>query len=137
MAVTTMIWMELEIRAQWRHGAGLGPRLSRRAGPRAGARRRVHGAEADVVSRRVGNAIARAQSLEGDVRSTRRGRCTRRCSPARSATCTCACPALAADQKQRLLVRLMIEDPNLQAVPWEALCRPQSNLGFLAARPTC
>jgi hypothetical protein len=39
---------------------------------------------------------------------------------------------VASDQKQRLLVRLMIEDPNLQAVPWEAMCRPQSNRGFLA-----
>ncbi|MCY1061763.1 CHAT domain-containing protein [Nannocystis sp. SCPEA4] len=32
---------------------------------------------------------------------------------------------------ERLLVRLMIQDPRLQSVPWEAACRPQSTHGFL------
>jgi hypothetical protein len=31
-----------------------------------------------------------------------------------------------------LLVRLAIDDPTLQAVPWEALCDPASSMGFLA-----
>jgi CHAT domain len=35
----------------------------------------------------------------------------------------------------RLLVRLMIRAAALQAVPWEAMCRPGTTEGFLAAAP--
>jgi len=34
-----------------------------------------------------------------------------------------------------LLVRLMISDLRLQAIPWEAACNPESALGFLASSP--
>src|SRR5580704_6737876 len=34
-----------------------------------------------------------------------------------------------------LLVRLMVSDPELQAVPWEALCKPGEALGFWGASP--
>jgi hypothetical protein len=34
-----------------------------------------------------------------------------------------------------LLVRLMIRDRGLQAVPWEALCRPGTSAGFLGGAP--
>lgn len=34
-----------------------------------------------------------------------------------------------------LLIRLLIRDPELQAVPWEALCDPASAMGFLGTSP--
>src|SRR5262249_57207161 len=34
-----------------------------------------------------------------------------------------------------LLLRLMIRDPDLQAIPWEALCDPASAMGFLGTSP--
>lgn len=34
-----------------------------------------------------------------------------------------------------LLVRLMVHDPELQAVPWEALCKPGEALGFWGSSP--
>jgi hypothetical protein len=34
-----------------------------------------------------------------------------------------------------LLLRLMVHDPELQAVPWEALCKPGEALGFWAGAP--
>src|SRR6185503_13080193 len=34
-----------------------------------------------------------------------------------------------------LLVRLMIRDPDLQAIPWEALCDPGSAMGFFGTSP--
>lgn len=34
-----------------------------------------------------------------------------------------------------LLVRLMVPDPELQSVPWEALCAPDQGLGFWASSP--
>jgi hypothetical protein len=34
-----------------------------------------------------------------------------------------------------LLVRLMVHDPELQAVPWEALCHPGEALGFWGSSP--
>ena len=34
-----------------------------------------------------------------------------------------------------VLVRLLIRDPELQAVPWEALCDPASAMGFLGTSP--
>lgn len=36
---------------------------------------------------------------------------------------------------QPLLVRLLVRDPELQAVPWEALCDPASAMGFLGTSP--
>jgi CHAT domain len=36
-----------------------------------------------------------------------------------------------ASAQSPILVRLMIRDPRLQAVPWEALCQPQTHAGFL------
>jgi hypothetical protein len=35
----------------------------------------------------------------------------------------------------KLLVRLMIRERALQTIPWEALCRPGTNEGFLAGAP--
>lgn len=34
-----------------------------------------------------------------------------------------------------LLVRFLIRDPELQAIPWEALCDPSSAMGFLGTSP--
>lgn len=39
----------------------------------------------------------------------------------------------AAGRRERLLVRITADDPRLQAVPWEAACRPQTSHGFLAS----
>jgi hypothetical protein len=34
-----------------------------------------------------------------------------------------------------LLLRLLVRDPELQSIPWEALCAPDSALGFLGTSP--
>jgi hypothetical protein len=127
-----MIWMEIEIRAQ-----GESVRVSARGCRGERAREQELGGGftlAKLLAFRVGvgNAIARAKALEGDVLTQARG--------LYDALFTgevrdlyVRLSSVASDQKQRLLVRLMIEEPNLQSVPWEALCRPQSNLGFLAS----
>lgn len=41
----------------------------------------------------------------------------------------------AAKDKEPLLVRLFIQDRALQAVPWEALCKPGTSEGFLGTNP--
>jgi hypothetical protein len=44
--------------------------------------------------------------------------------------------SLGADAPEgKLLVRLMIRERALQRLPWEALCRPGTNEGFLAGAP--
>src|SRR5690242_1045718 len=35
----------------------------------------------------------------------------------------------------RLLVRLMVKDRALEAIPWEALCKPGTSEGFLGTNP--
>lgn len=42
---------------------------------------------------------------------------------------------LGASPRSPLLVRLVVSDPLLQAVPWEALCEPQTTAGFLGTSP--
>ncbi|WP_437745364.1 CHAT domain-containing protein [Sorangium sp. So ce1504] len=42
---------------------------------------------------------------------------------------------IAATPGNPLLVRLCVQDPALQAVPWEALCRPGEAMGFWASSP--
>jgi len=37
--------------------------------------------------------------------------------------------------KEPLLIRLFIQDRALQAVPWEALCKPGTTEGFLGTNP--
>jgi len=80
----------------------------------------------------VGNAIARVQSLEGEGLDQARA-LHEALFAGEIRDLYVRLSAVASDQKQRLLIRLMIEDPNLQAVPWEAMCRAQSNRGFLAS----
>ena len=131
MAVTTMIWIELELRL-----VGDDVRVSAR-GCR-GERAREHGlGEAFTASKlagfrvAVGNAIARAELLGGEALEQARA-LHEALFAGEVRDLFTRLGSLAADQRQRLLVRLMIDDPGLQSVPWEALCRPQSNLGFLA-----
>jgi hypothetical protein len=127
-----MIWMELEIRA---HGDTVRVAARGCRGERAREQELGGGFTAPkLMSFRVvvGNAIARVQSLEDDGLDQARG-LHEALFAGEIRDLYVRLSALAADQKQRLLVRLMIEDPNLQAVPWEAMCRPQSNRGFLAA----
>lgn len=126
-----MIWMELEIRAQ-----GESVRVSGRGcrGERAREQELGGGFTAQRLMAfrvAVGNAIARVQALEGEALDQARAlHDALFAGELRDLYVRLA--AVAADQKQRLLIRLMIEDPNLQAVPWEAVCRPQSNRGFFA-----
>lgn len=40
-----------------------------------------------------------------------------------------------ASKDERLLVRLFVQDKSLQAVPWEALCKPGTAEGFLGTNP--
>jgi hypothetical protein len=127
-----MIWMEIEIRAQ-----GESVRVSARGCRGERAREQELGGGFTVAKLMafrvgVGNAIARAKALEGDVLTQARGLYDALFA-GEVRDLYVRLSSVAADQKQRLLVRLMIEEPNLQAVPWEALCRPQSNLGFLAS----
>ncbi len=127
-----MIWMELEIRA---HGDTVRVAARGCRGERAREQELGGGFTAPkLMSFRVvvGNAIARVQSLADDGLDQARG-LHEALFAGEIRDLYVRLSALAADQKQRLLVRLMIEDPNLQAVPWEAMCRPQSNRGFLAA----
>jgi hypothetical protein len=131
MAVTTMIWLELEVRTQ-----GDGVRVSARGCRGERAREQELGGGFTVEKLMgfrvlVGNAIARVQALEGEALEQARG-LHEALFAGEVRDLYVRLAALASDQKQRLLVRLMIEDPNLQAVPWEAMCRPQSSHGFLA-----
>ena len=127
-----MLWMELEIRTQ-----GDAVRVSARGCRGERAREQELGggfsaARLMTFRANVGNAIARVQALEGEALEQARGLYEALfAGEVRDLYVRLA--GLAADQKQRLLVRLMIEDPNLQAVPWEAMCRPQSSHGFAAA----
>lgn len=127
-----MIWMEIEIRAQ-----GESVRVSARGCRGERAREQELGGGftmAKLLAFRVGvgNAIARAKAIEGDGLTQARGLYDALFA-GEVRDLYVRLSGLASDQKQRLLVRLMIEDTNLQSVPWEALCRPQSNLGFLAS----
>jgi hypothetical protein len=126
------VWIEIELRA-----AGDSVRVSAR-GCR-GERAREHDLGDDFTATKlsafrvaVGNALARAQPLAGPALDQARA-LHEAIFAGEVRDLTTRLAALAADQKQRLLLRFMIEDPTLQAVPWEAACRPQSNLGFLAA----
>ncbi|MBL9106709.1 MAG: CHAT domain-containing protein [Myxococcales bacterium] len=127
-----MIWLELEIR-----GHGEQVRVSARGcrGERAREQELGGGFTAPRLAGfrvAVGNAIARVQPLEGEALEEARAlHEALLAGEVRDLYVRLA--ALASDQKQRLLVRLMIEDPNLQAIPWEAVCRPQTARGFLAA----
>lgn len=125
-----MLWLELEIRAQ-----GDTVRVSARGcrGERAREQELGGFTAATLMAFRVavGNALARAQPLTGEALAQAQGlHEALLAGEVRDLYVRLA--GVAADQKQRLLVRLMIEDPNLQAVPWEAMCRPQSSHGFLA-----
>ena len=126
-----MIWLELEVRTQ-----GEGVRVSARGCRGERAREQELGGGFTVEKLMgfrvlVGNAIARVQALEGEALAQARG-LHEALFAGEVRDLYVRLAALASDQKQRLLVRLMIEDPNLQAVPWEAMCRPQSSHGFLA-----
>jgi hypothetical protein len=126
-----MIWLELEVRTQ-----GDGVRVSARGCRGERAREQELGGGFTVEKLMgfrvlVGNAIARVQALAGEALEQARG-LHEALFAGEVRDLYVRLAALASDQKQRLLVRLMIEDPNLQAVPWEAMCRPQSSHGFLA-----
>lgn len=131
MAITTMTWIELEIRLVG-DSVGVSARGCR------GERAREH-TLGDAFSATkltgfrvaVGNAIARAELLGGEALAQARALHEAVFSGEVRDLFT-RLGSLAADQRQRLLIRLLIDDPGLQSVPWEALCRPQSNLGFLA-----
>lgn len=127
-----MIWMELELRVQ-----GESVRVSARGSRGERAREQELGGGFTVprlMSFRVnvGNAIARVQPLEGESLDMAR-ELHEALFAGELRDLYVRLSGVAADQKQRLLVRLMIEDTNLQAVPWEAACRPQSSHGFLAS----
>lgn len=127
-----MIWLELEITAQ-----GENIRVAARGSRGERAREQALGegftaAKLQAFRVGVGNAIARVQPLEGEfLEQARALHEALFAGEVRDLYVRLA--GVAADQKQRLLVRLMIQDPALQAVPWEAACRAQSNRGFLAS----
>lgn len=125
-----MIWLEIEVRAQ-----GDSVRVSARGcrGERAREQELPGFTVAKLTAFRVavGNAIARVQALVGEALDQAR-ELHEALFAGEIRDLFVRLSALASDQKGRLLVRLMIEDPNLQAVPWEAACRPQTSHGFLA-----
>ncbi len=125
-----MLWIEIEISS--RQGtvwvAARGSRGER-------ARIRELGIASNVLTSfriGVGNAIARVQSLEGKLLAQAHALHDAIFSH-ELRDLYIRLSAAATDQKQHLLVRLMIEDPALQALPWEAACRPQTQRGFLAS----
>ena len=124
-----MRWMEIEVRTDGDivRIAGRGPH-----GERARERELGGGFTTQkLLAFRVlvGNAIARAQALGGDALAQARALHEAVfAGELRDLLVTLS----ATSPGERLLLRWMIEDPNLQAVPWEALCRPESSHGFLA-----
>lgn len=77
----------------------------------------------------VGNAIARSEGLGGDTLEQARALHE----AVFAGQLRDLFVALSARSNAPLLIRWMIKDPKLQAVPWEALCRPDSSHGFLAS----
>jgi len=126
-----MIWMEIEIRVD-------GDRVRVAARGSRGERTREHelaGFNANkLMSFRVavGNAIARSEPLEGATLDQARA-LHEALLAGEVRDLYVRLGAVAGDQKQRLLIRLMIDNPKLKAIPWEAACRPNANLGFLAS----
>ena len=126
-----MLWLELEISTQ-----GDAVRVAARGSRGERAREQELGGftAPQLLAFRVsvGNAIARAESLAGELLDQARALHDALFAGEVRDLYVRLC-GVAADQKQRLLVRLMIQDPNLQAVPWEAACRAQTSRGFLAS----
>ncbi len=80
----------------------------------------------------VGNAVARVKSVNGPLLEQARAVHSDLFQGDLHELFVRLCAA-AANKRERLLVRLMIDDTKLQAVPWEAACRPQTSHGFLAS----
>ncbi len=126
-----MTWMEIELRT--RHGSlwavGRGPH-----GQRTGELEILTDARRRLTAFRihVGNAIARAQPLVGETVEHARALHGALFQGELRDLYTQLINRTRADNTP-LLLRLVTDEAELQTVPWEALCRPQSNLGFLAA----
>lgn len=122
-----MQWMEIEIRANGDsvHVSGRGCH-----GERARERELSGFSVRKLLKFRVhvGNAIARVQALEGDALAEARA-----LHEAIFAGELRDLYVALSSRGERVLVRFMIEEPKLQAVPWEAVCRPDSSHGFLAS----
>ncbi len=125
-----MVWMELEFGC-------LGETVTVAARGSRGERTRTYELDAEFSARRLGrfrvglgNAIARSNGL--DDKLTVQARALHEailCHEIRDLYIRLT--AAASDAKSRLLLRIMINDPRLQAIPWEAVCRPNTSSGFL------
>ncbi len=123
-----MRWMEIEVRAD---GEALKVAARGDRGERARERTLPGFTVRELLNFRVlvGNAIARVQELDGEALAQARTLYE----AIFAGELRDLFVALSTANEQRpLLIRWLCEDSRLQAVPWEALCRPDSSHGFLA-----